>query len=161
MTCKVRLKNHTSPSFYLYLHTQPLSQYKYVYNYLFLTACSHTSLHLQKSVQKKKLIVTPDPLVWSTKTLILFVKIRLQYTTLKSIPLNHLSCLFIRFTRTARLKEMEWSTTSNVENTRVAFMPLQWLESNSSNSLQNFSYDPYAGIFIHMHLYIHLFVDLL
>ncbi|CAN7069806.1 unnamed protein product [Brassica rapa subsp. trilocularis] len=40
---------------------------------------------------------------------------------------------------------MEWSTTSNVENTRVAFMPLQWLESNSSNSLQNFSYDPYAG----------------
>ncbi|RID42945.1 hypothetical protein BRARA_J02797 [Brassica rapa] len=40
---------------------------------------------------------------------------------------------------------MEWSTTSNVENMRVAFMPLQWLESNSSNSLQNFSYDPYAG----------------
>ncbi|CAH8379610.1 unnamed protein product [Eruca vesicaria subsp. sativa] len=40
---------------------------------------------------------------------------------------------------------MEWSTTSNVENMRVAFMPLQWLESNSSNSLHNFSYDPYAG----------------
>ncbi|WZZ92351.1 hypothetical protein YC2023_120930 [Brassica napus] len=40
---------------------------------------------------------------------------------------------------------MEWSTTSNVENMRVAFTPLQWLESNSSNSLQNFSYDPSAG----------------
>ncbi|KAL0888700.1 hypothetical protein Bca101_012683 [Brassica carinata] len=29
---------------------------------------------------------------------------------------------------------------------RAALMPLQWLESNSSNSLQNFSYDPYAVV---------------
>ncbi|EOA21946.1 hypothetical protein CARUB_v10002440mg [Capsella rubella] len=40
---------------------------------------------------------------------------------------------------------MEWSTTSNVENVRVAFMPPPWPESSSFNSLHSFSFDPYAG----------------
>ncbi|CAL9229055.1 unnamed protein product [Arabidopsis halleri] len=40
---------------------------------------------------------------------------------------------------------MEWSTTSNVQNERVAFMPPQWLESNSFNSLRSFNYDSYAA----------------
>ncbi|KAF8079432.1 hypothetical protein N665_1028s0015 [Sinapis alba] len=41
---------------------------------------------------------------------------------------------------------MEWSTTSNVENMRDAFLPVPWLESNSSNSLHGFfNYDPSAG----------------
>ncbi|ESQ40290.1 hypothetical protein EUTSA_v10015784mg [Eutrema salsugineum] len=39
---------------------------------------------------------------------------------------------------------MEWSTTSNVENMRVAFMPPPWLESNS-NLFHSLNYDPYAG----------------
>jgi pimeloyl-ACP methyl ester carboxylesterase len=40
---------------------------------------------------------------------------------------------------------MEWSTTSNVENVRVAFMPPPWPESSSFNSLHSFNFDPYAG----------------
>ncbi|XP_020879296.1 putative homeobox-leucine zipper protein ATHB-51 [Arabidopsis lyrata subsp. lyrata] len=40
---------------------------------------------------------------------------------------------------------MEWSTTSNVQNERVAFMPPPWLESNSFNSLRSFNYDSYTG----------------
>lgn len=44
---------------------------------------------------------------------------------------------------------MEWSTNSNVENVRVAFMPPPWPESSSFNSLHSFNFDPYAGIFTH------------
>ncbi|KFK24840.1 hypothetical protein AALP_AA8G031500 [Arabis alpina] len=40
---------------------------------------------------------------------------------------------------------MEWSTTSNGENVRVAFMPPPWPESSSFNSLHTFNFDPYAG----------------
>ncbi|XP_020878254.1 putative homeobox-leucine zipper protein ATHB-51 isoform X2 [Arabidopsis lyrata subsp. lyrata] len=40
---------------------------------------------------------------------------------------------------------MEWSTNSNVENVRVAFMPPPWPESSSFNSLHSFNFDPYAG----------------
>ncbi|XP_010452275.1 PREDICTED: putative homeobox-leucine zipper protein ATHB-51 [Camelina sativa] len=41
---------------------------------------------------------------------------------------------------------MEWSTTSNVENVRVAFMPPPWApECSSFNSLHSFGFDPYAG----------------
>nr|XP_018475508.1 PREDICTED: putative homeobox-leucine zipper protein ATHB-51 [Raphanus sativus] len=45
---------------------------------------------------------------------------------------------------------MEWSTTNNLENVRVAFMPPPWPELNSFNSLHSFNYDPYAG-----HSYMH------
>ncbi|CAA7033997.1 unnamed protein product [Microthlaspi erraticum] len=40
---------------------------------------------------------------------------------------------------------MEWSTTSNVENVRVSFVPPPWPESSSFNSLHSFNYDPYAA----------------
>ncbi|CAH8269948.1 unnamed protein product [Arabidopsis lyrata] len=40
---------------------------------------------------------------------------------------------------------MEWSTNSNVENVRVAFMPPPWPESSSFNSLHSFNFDPYAA----------------
>ncbi|RID67930.1 hypothetical protein BRARA_C00130 [Brassica rapa] len=40
---------------------------------------------------------------------------------------------------------MEWSTTNNLENMRVAFMLPTWPESSSFNSLHSFNYDPYAG----------------
>ncbi|CAN7004609.1 hypothetical protein IGI04_008876 [Brassica rapa subsp. trilocularis] len=40
---------------------------------------------------------------------------------------------------------MEWSTTNNLENMRVAFMLPTWPESSSFNSLHNFNYDPYAA----------------
>ncbi|CAF1696294.1 hypothetical protein HID58_050135 [Brassica napus] len=40
---------------------------------------------------------------------------------------------------------MEWSTTNNLENMRVAFMPPTWPESSSFNSLHSFNYDPYAA----------------
>ncbi|ESQ40288.1 hypothetical protein EUTSA_v10014547mg [Eutrema salsugineum] len=40
---------------------------------------------------------------------------------------------------------MEWSTTSNVENVRVSFMPPPWPESSSFNTFHSFNYDPYAG----------------
>ncbi|CAH8379411.1 unnamed protein product [Eruca vesicaria subsp. sativa] len=40
---------------------------------------------------------------------------------------------------------MEWSTTRNLENVRVAYMPPPWPESSSFNSLHCSSSDPYAG----------------
>ncbi|CAF2118337.1 hypothetical protein HID58_008183 [Brassica napus] len=40
---------------------------------------------------------------------------------------------------------MEWSTTNNLENMRVAFMLPTWPESSSFNSLHSFNYDPYAA----------------
>nr|AHW98969.1 RCO [Cardamine hirsuta] len=40
---------------------------------------------------------------------------------------------------------MEWSTTSNVENMKVAFMPPPWPESSSFNSLRSFNSYPYAA----------------
>ncbi|CAH8343418.1 unnamed protein product [Eruca vesicaria subsp. sativa] len=40
---------------------------------------------------------------------------------------------------------MEWSTTNNLENVRVAFMPPPWPEFNSANSLHSFNCDPYAA----------------
>ncbi|CAN8297915.1 unnamed protein product [Cochlearia groenlandica] len=39
---------------------------------------------------------------------------------------------------------MEWSTSRDVENVRVAFMPPPWPDHSSSfNSLHSFNYDPY------------------
>ncbi|KAF8118885.1 hypothetical protein N665_0002s0187 [Sinapis alba] len=40
---------------------------------------------------------------------------------------------------------MEWSTTNNFENVRLAFMPPPWPEPSSFNSLHSFNYDPYAA----------------
>ncbi|CAF2361860.1 unnamed protein product [Brassica rapa] len=40
---------------------------------------------------------------------------------------------------------MEWTTTRNLENVRVAFMPPPWPESSSFNSLHSSNYDPYSG----------------
>lgn len=50
---------------------------------------------------------------------------------------------------------MEWSTTNNLENMRVAFMLPTWPESSSFNSLHSFNYDPYAGIYTDVQIYIH------
>lgn len=46
---------------------------------------------------------------------------------------------------------MEWTTTRNLENVRVAFMPPPWPESSSFNSLHSSNYDPYSGIYAHIY----------
>lgn len=49
-------------------------------------------------------------------------------------------------------KDMEWSITSNVKNMGDAFMPVPWLESDSSSSLHSFfNYIPSAGICTHIY----------
>ncbi|KAJ0243977.1 Homeobox domain-containing protein [Hirschfeldia incana] len=40
---------------------------------------------------------------------------------------------------------MEWTTTRNVENVRIAFMQPPWPETSSFISLHSSNYDPYAG----------------